>query len=120
MWQVPQATVSSLDSCSSQNRILPSRRFCSVVGFSAGSVGGPSCAWSELAGRNNAATNIALVTVVIGCIAGIPSRKLDVDLPLRCVSIVVVLSELSVSRRLPSQALDKTPKSGGQLLSYRV
>ena len=35
-WHVPQATLPSLDSCSSQNRILPSTRFGSVIGFSAG------------------------------------------------------------------------------------
>lgn len=34
MWQVPQATVSSLESCSSQKSIFPSTRFCSVIGFS--------------------------------------------------------------------------------------
>ena len=35
-WQVPHATVPFVDSCSSQNRILPSTRFGSVIGFSAG------------------------------------------------------------------------------------
>ena len=47
-WQVPQATVLSLDNCSSQNRILPRTRFSSVMGFSAGTgTGGSSAAAAE-------------------------------------------------------------------------
>ena len=35
MWHVPHAIVPSLESCSSQNRILPSTRFASVTGTTA-------------------------------------------------------------------------------------
>ena len=49
-WHVPHATLPSLESCSSQNRILPSTRFGSVIGFSAGTgTGGNSAASGALA-----------------------------------------------------------------------
>ena len=49
-WHVPHATLPSLDSCSSQNRILPSTRFGSVIGFSTGTgTGGSSAVSGELA-----------------------------------------------------------------------
>lgn len=47
-WHVPQAMLPSLESCSSQNKILPSTRFGSVIGFSTGTGTGGKPAQTEV------------------------------------------------------------------------
>ena len=54
-WHVPQATLPSLDSCSSQNSILPSTRFGSVIGFSGGTGTGGNAATAMSAARRSSA-----------------------------------------------------------------
>jgi hypothetical protein len=55
-WQLPHATVLSLESCSSQKRTLPSTAFCGVSGFSGGADGGVSWPKAGTASSTNAAT----------------------------------------------------------------
>jgi hypothetical protein len=72
---VPHATVPSLESCSSQNRIFPSTAFAGVIGFSAGTgTAGSGCADAASAGQSTSVASSTRIRVKQGSFEG---RKLN-------------------------------------------